>query len=148
MQLRLLDILADPDNPQNWPLEIVVFKSEYRERSKRPIPHPETGLYCKFYCAKKKRYLVNNPLGEQEKTLPKHEIEKIVTYEECTKCFEEEIIDAILLYKDENGLRYFIVDREIPVMYPDSLRDRKQERAFFNRYRDRIKELGINMPED
>ncbi|RMG31607.1 MAG: hypothetical protein D6732_14720 [Methanobacteriota archaeon] len=148
MQFRLLDILADPDNPRNWPLEIEVFKSEKRERSKKPIPHSETGLLCKFYCSRKKKFLVEDPLEPEEKTLPKSEINQVVSFEECLRCFEEEIVDAILYFEHKGKVRYFIVDREIPVMYPDSLRDAKQEKAFFYRYSDEIAKLGIMMPDE
>ena len=46
MQYRLMDILADPDNPEIWPLKLKVFKSEKRERHNKPGPHESTGLLC------------------------------------------------------------------------------------------------------
>lgn len=148
MQFRLLDILADPDNPNNWPLKIKILRSENRNRSKEPYPHDETGLYCKFYCARKQAYLVENPLEEDEKPLSKDELMEIVTIEECKVCYQEEIIDAILFHENEGRVRYFIVDREIPVMYPDNLRDPKQEIAFFKRYPEEANWLEIEISDE
>ncbi len=141
MQLRLLDILADPDNPEIWPLKIKILKSEKRERKKYPLPHQETGLYCKFYCAKNQAYLVDNPLQDNEKTKSENQIKEIAKLEDCRSCFELEIIDAIIYHNNGEALKFFIVDREIPVMYPNDLRDKKQEESFFKRYPDALEKL-------
>ncbi len=144
MQYRLLDILADPDNPDHWPLSIKILLSKEEERENNPIPHQETGLYCKFYCSRKQKYLVSNPLSDNEHVLPPEQLSEIATISDCNKCFEEEIIDAIIFHDYGNVRKFFIVDREIPVMYPLELRDKKQERAFYNRYPDAFKELGLD----
>ncbi len=146
MQLRLLDVLADPDKPERWPLQLKVLKSETRTRSVDPIPHKESGLLCRFYCARKSKYLVENPLQEDERVKSKDELEKIVSFDECLTCWKEEIIDGVLYFTlTDSSKRYFIVDREIAVMYPDELRDPKQEKAFFDRYPDIIQELNLSL---
>ena len=88
-----MDILADPDNPEIWPLKLKVFKSEKRERNNKPGPHESTGLLCKFYCYKFDSMLVNDPLSENEKTKEKAELDKITNYNTCLECIEEEVID-------------------------------------------------------
>jgi len=146
MQLRLLDILADPDNPKHWPLKLKVFKSEQREREKQPHPHDSTGLLCKFYCHKYNAYLVEDPLGPNEKTKSKKELAEISTLDKCLSCIEEEVIDGVLYHEKEEKLKFFVIDREIPVMYPLELRDEAIEQNFINRYSEECKEMGINSP--
>lgn len=144
MQLRLLDILADPDDPSRWPLDIHVITQETRERTTELIPHKSTGLLCKFYCARKKEFLVSDPLGDNEKTLSSTELNEIVTFDECKTCVEDEIIDAIIFYDVNGTKKWFLVDREIAVMYPLNLRDPKQEKAFFNRHKGIFENLNLS----
>jgi len=141
-----MDILADPDNPNHWPLELKVFKSEQRERQEKPHPHDSTGLLCKFFCKKFDSFLVNDPLGENEKTKSKEELADITDLKTCYSCIEEEVIDGVLYHQKEDELKFFVIDREIPVMYPIELRDNEIEQNFINRYPDECKELGIVKP--
>lgn len=143
MQLRLMDILADPDNPEQWPLKLKVFKSEIRNRKVKPHAHETTGLLCKFFCQKFEKFLVSDPLGKDEKTLPREELSKITALDTCYECVKEEIIDGILYHENEKRLKWFIIDREIPVMYPLELREKKMEEAFINRYEAECKDIGI-----
>ncbi|MCH8906757.1 MAG: hypothetical protein IH840_06685 [Candidatus Heimdallarchaeota archaeon] len=146
MQRRLLDILADPDNPDNWPLELEVFKMEERKRKKLPHPHPN-GLLCKFFCYLKKEYLVSNPLGDDEKPLDQDKLEKITNIDTCYNCIKDEIIDGVLYHNKDKELKWFIIDREIPVMFPENLRDVVQERIFHDKYPAEMKKMGIDKPK-
>jgi len=146
LQRRLLDILADPDNPDNWPLELKVFKMEERDRKKLPHPHPN-GLLCKFFCYLKKEYLVSDPLGESEKPLDPDKIAKMVNIDTCYKCIRDEIIDGVLYHNNNKELKWFILDREIPVMFPENMRDIPQERIFYDKYSVEMKQMGIEKPE-
>ena len=146
MQYRLMDILADPDNPEIWPLKLKVFKSEKRERNNKPGPHESTGLLCKFYCYKFDSMLVNDPLSENEKTKEKAEINKITNYNTCLKCIEEEVIDGVIFHNQNDKLKFFVVDREIPVMYPLELRDKEIEGNFINRNTVDCEKMNISKP--
>lgn len=145
MQKRLMDILADPDDPNIWPLKLKVFKSEMRDRETMPQVHSSTKRLCKFYCYYKNEYLVSDPLGEEEKSLPLENIELLVSLDDCKNCFSEEIIDGIIFH-EEKELKWFIIDDEIPVMFPLELRDIKQEEKFIKNFSDECKEMGINKP--
>jgi uncharacterized protein YbaR (Trm112 family) len=138
-----MDILADPDNPEYWPLKIEIFKSELRERKTKPHPH-ENGLLCKFFCNKKEEYLVSDPLGKNEKTLTQDKLREIATIDQCYECIKEEIIDGIIYHNREEKLKWFIIDREIPVMFPADLRDIKQENEFIANYTDECTKLNID----
>ena len=146
MQRRLLDILADPDNPNNWPLKLEIFKSEERERKILPHPH-ENGLLCKFYCHLKDQYLVTDPLGETEKPLSEDELLKISNINQCFNCIKLEIIDGMLYHNNDDEVKWFMIDREIPVMYPSELRDRSQEKIFISNFKDQCDNLGITSPK-
>lgn len=145
MQRRLLDILADPDNPLIWPLKLKIFKSEEKERKIIPHPH-ENGLFCKFYCHLKDEYLVSNPLQNDEKSLSQEDLDKITSFDQCTDCIKLEIIDGMLYHNQNKEIKWFIIDREIPVMYPLELRDVSQERLFIENYRDECAKLSIQKP--
>ncbi|MHA2089660.1 MAG: hypothetical protein ACW98K_02275 [Candidatus Kariarchaeaceae archaeon] len=145
MQRRLLDVLADPDNPDYWPLELKIIKSEMRDREVNPHPH-ENGLLCKFYCNTKNKYLVNNPLDDDETQKKKDELAAIVSLDECYECIKEEIIDGIVFHNKEESTKWFIIDREIPVMFPLELRDNDQEKKFIAKYKQECNDFGINKP--
>ncbi len=145
MQFRLLDILADPDNPDIWPLKLEIFTSKEMVREIIPEPHKSTARYCKFYCHTKDAYLVSNPLKDDEKTLDISEIEKIVSKDDCLNCLKTEVIDGILYHNDDK-LKWFIIDDEIPVMFPLELRDENQEIRFIEKYKSECKRIGITEP--
>ena len=144
MQIRLLDVLADPDMPTRWPLKLKIIESVERERSRHPPPHKETGLLCKFYCAKEQKYLVTNPLQDDEKTLPKEELNKIAMLEKCLQCMKTEIVNGILYYDIDKKKKWFLVDREIAVMYALDLRDKKQEERFFKKFPTVFEEMNLS----
>ncbi len=146
MQVRILDILADPDKPDVWPLKLKVFKSEMRERENLPHEYGSTGLLCKFYCHRNEAFLVSDPLGEDENPLEKEELDKITNLEKCHECIKEEVIDGVLYHEDGGSMKFFVVDREIAVMYPMELRDGSIEQNFINRYPAECKEMGIEAP--
>ena len=137
--------LADPDQPDNWPLKLNILKSEERERSHEPTPHKENGLLCKFYCYRKDAFLVSNPLEDNELQLTKDQLARIIKFEECLICFKTEVIDAVLYHDKETPRKWFFVDREIAVMYPLELRDKKQEKAFFERHPKIVDELKLKL---
>ena len=143
MQLRLMDILADPDNPSIWPLKLKIFKSIEKERNVKPHPHDTTGLLCKFYCKKYETFLVTDPLGENEKTLSNDKLDEITNLEKCYSCISTEVIDGIIYHEKNEKLKWFIIDREIPVMYPLNLREKKMEEDFITRYKSECDKLGI-----
>ncbi|OLS19055.1 MAG: hypothetical protein HeimC2_43020 [Candidatus Heimdallarchaeota archaeon LC_2] len=145
MQRRLLDILADPDNPSNWPLKLDIFKSEEKERKILPHPH-ENGLLCKFYCHLKDQFLVSDPLGEEEKPLDEEKLLKITTIDECFQCIKLEIVDGMLYHNNDDEIKWFMIDREIPVMYPIELRDISQEQLFISNFKEQCENLGIKSP--
>lgn len=145
MQRRLMDILADPDNPSIWPLKLKIFKSDMRDRKIIPHPH-ENGLLCKFYCHLKDKFLVSDPLGDSEKSLPKDQLSKITNFEQCVECIKLEIIDGMIYHSENDEIKWFIIDREIPVMYPEELRDQSQERIFITNNKKECDDLGIVAP--
>ena len=141
MQVRLLDILADP-NTKTWPLELHVFTKEEKE-VREVTPYKETQRYCRFYCARKKQFLVKQENGEEVQR-PMEEIEKIVSIEECKECTKEEIIEGVILSKrDENNIQWFPIVDSIPIMYPDELRDEKINKMFLQKWGEKMKELGV-----
>lgn len=146
MQKRLLDILADPDNPDIWPLKLKVFKSEKRERKSFPRTYGESGRLCRFYCYRNDELLVKNPLADNETFLTQEAVSKLVTLDDCKECFSEEIIDGIIYHEEGDSLKWFIIDQEIPVMFPVSLRDEAQEKKFIKRYENECGKLGIVYP--
>ncbi len=107
--------------------------------------YTSTQRLCKFYCYYKNEFLVSDPLGDNEKSLPLEKIDQLVNLDDCKKCFSEEIIDGII-YHETKGLKWFIIDDEIPVMFPLELRDVPQEKKFIKKFRDECKEMGITKP--
>lgn len=110
-----------------------------------PQVHSSTKRLCKFYCYYKNEFLVSDPLGDEEKSLPLEMIDKLVSLDDCKNCFSEEIIDGII-YHEKGGMKWFIIDDEIPVMFPLELRDGKQEEKFIKKFGDDCKEMGITKP--
>ena len=102
-------------------------------------------MLCKFYCHLKDEYLVGDPLGDNEKPLSKDELEKIVSFDDCTDCIKLEIIDGIIYHENFEKLKWFIIDREIPVLFPVELREKKTEKDFLKRYAKETSELGITL---
>ncbi len=146
MKRRLMDILADPDNNEIWPLKLLVFKSRIEAPKIDPKPHESTGLYCKFYCHKKDKFLVTDPNGENEKTLPREELDKIVKFDECKECNKEVIEEAVIYHNHNDEIKWFPVIDEITVMYPLELREYKYEIKFLKKHHDELKKLGITKP--
>jgi len=140
-----MDILADPDNTDFWPLKLISFNSEIRERKTRAKPHSNSGLLCKFYCEKNQSFLVTDPLEDNEKILPQDKLDAITTLEKCYQCSEEEIIDGIIYHHFEDNIKWFIIDREIAVLFPTNLRDTAQEETFINKYTEECEKLGIKI---
>ena len=142
MQIRLLDILADP-NTKDWPLKLHIFKKVTKEREIEAPPYEETGLYCRFYCAKNNVFFVKNEQGE-EKRIPKEKWDKKITIEECKECIKEEIIEGVLISERKDGEKqWFPIVDEIPVMFPDELRDKGIDARFMEKYKEELKKIGI-----
>lgn len=146
MQFRLLDILADPDNPEIWPLKLEIFNSITKERKQFPKPHSTTNRYCKFYCYSKDKFLVSDPLGNEEKTLPQEEIEIFLSLDDCKECIKTEVTEGIIYHEKDEKRKWFIIDEEIPVMFPLNLRDKRQEKEFIEKFKTECQKLGIEKP--
>ncbi len=138
-----MDILADPDDPDQWPLKLKILKEEKREIEKTPMPHESTGLLCKFYCYRKDKYLVSDPLGKNEKVLPNEELSKIVTLDECYECIKTEVLDGILYHDNKGERKWFIVFDGIAVMHGLEERNTRVENAFFRKYPDIREEMNL-----
>lgn len=119
MKYRLLDILACP-MCKHFPLRLIVFQEAiYSKRkyvwSKKPA--------CELLCG-----LLNKDLKELEET-------------PCEDCIKKEIIEGILICDECN--RWYPIKEEIPIMLPDELRDRKEDREFLRKHRSQIPEKVI-----
>ena len=145
MQLRLLDILADP-NTKDWPLKLHVFKETIKEREINAPPYPETGLYCRFYCAKNNYFFIKNPGDEKEEWKDKNEWNEEITIQQCKECIKKEIIEGVLISERKNGTKqWFPIVDEIPVMFPDELRDKGIDTKFIEKYKQELKQLGLKI---
>jgi len=143
MQIRLMDILADPDNPDIWPLKLRILREETREVNTKPFPHKSTNLLCKFYCYKEGKYLVNDPLGENEKTLSPEEIAKISSLDKCYECIKTEVQDGIIYHDKNEKRKWFIVFDGIAVMHGKANRNSRVEGAFFQKYPEIRQEMNL-----
>lgn len=105
-----MDILACP-MCRNFPLKLQVLSREARYDVSEAT---RCELYCSFH-----EGMVEN-LEETN----------------CRECYTLEIIDGLITCPG-CGRWYPIID-EIPIMLPDSLRDRRREREFINKWSDRL----------
>ena len=64
----------------------------------------------------------------------------------CVDCYTYEITDGLLIC-NECGRWYPIID-DIPLMLPDSLRDRKRESIFLEKWKDKIPETIIKREKE
>lgn len=51
-----------------------------------------------------------------------------------------------MYHEKDPKLKWFIIDREIPVLYPIELRDDKQEMDFIKKYKDEMNKFNISEP--
>jgi uncharacterized protein YbaR (Trm112 family) len=107
-----MDILACP-MCRNFPLTLRVFQADKRYVVKDVS---KCEVYCSFH-------------GDNVENLQSTN---------CEECYAYEITDGLLIC-DKCGRWYPIID-DIPIMLPDSLRDKKRESAFLERWRDKIPE--------
>ncbi len=115
MKYRLLDILACP-MCRHFPLRLIVFQeSTYPKREyvwgKKPA--------CELLCG-----LLNKKIEELEEEAP------------CEECIKREIVEGILICEACN--RWYPIKEEIPIMLPDDLRNKEEDRAFLRKHRNRI----------
>jgi len=111
MKYRLMDLLACPQC-KKFPLKLTVYDiKKYPEREFKISK-------CEIFCA----YL-NKNIKEVEST-------------PCNECIKYEIVGG-LLECDNCGNWYPIYD-EIPVMLIGDLRDRKIEKEFVKKYKDKL----------
>ena len=61
------------------------------------------------------------------------ELAKITNLDGCFTCIKQEVIDGVLFHEKDAVMKFFVIDREIPVMYPLELRDASIEQNFINR---------------
>ena len=115
MKYRLLDLLACPIC-KKFPLEHVVIEEKVYERSFQVEDKP----FCELYCGLRRAMV-----GEVKET-------------PCEECFKREVVTGVL-YCPNCG-RWYPIDEEIPRMLPDELREEKYEKAFLQKYKDRIPE--------
>ncbi len=143
MQIRLLDILADPDT-KTWPLKLVTFEKITTEREITAPPYEETGLYCRFYCALHDIFFVKEK-GGKEVRIPKEEWAKQINSKECKTCIKEEIVEGVLISQRKDRKQWFPIVDEIPIMFPDELRDKSIDNSFTAKHAKKLKELGLNL---
>ncbi len=143
MQIRLLDILADPDT-KTWPLQLVIFEKTATEREIRAPPYEETGLYCRFYCALHDVFFVKEEAGKEIR-IPKKDWTKQIDIKECKTCIKEEIVEGVLISQRKGRKQWFPIVDEIPIMFPDELRDKSIDSSFTVKHAEKLKELGLNV---
>lgn len=133
MKVRLLDILACPDDKQ-WPL--VAHRFEEKEITDISLPKPDTStnVVCKYYCGRKNIILVDEENGEvtKEASYIKYDVD-------CKECFTKEIISGLIVCPKCGN--YYPIIEEIPMMVKEELRNEDIEREFTNKWADKIKEL-------
>ncbi|RLF16168.1 MAG: Trm112 family protein [Thermoprotei archaeon] len=111
MKYRLMDLLACPIC-KRFPLQLVVFQENLYEKPER-IP----SRTCEEYCGWLRKW-VKEGKGN------------------CHECFAREVAEGILIC--DNCGRWYPIIEEIPHMLPDDLRDAKEDRAFLEKWRDKI----------
>ncbi|HLI46235.1 MAG TPA: Trm112 family protein [Geobacterales bacterium] len=117
MKYRLLDILACPIC-KNWPLQFIVFNETKYEYKDLKVKTP----FCRDYCGLKVNFLNNINTAELD----------------CAECTKREITDGIILCTKCN--RWYPIIEEIPVMLPDELRKEKEDKAFLEKWKNKIPE--------
>jgi|YelNatPaOPRAMG01_1025707.scaffolds.fasta_scaffold276606_1 uncharacterized protein YbaR (Trm112 family) len=107
-----MDILACP-MCRNFPLTLRVFQVDKRYVVKNVF---KCEVYCSYH-------------GDNVKNL---------SSTNCEECYTYEITDGLLIC-DKCSRWYPIID-DIPIMLPDSLRDKRRESAFLEKWKDKIPE--------
>lgn len=115
MKYRLLDLLACPIC-KKFPLKHLVIE----EREVEFKGEVDSKPFCELYCG-----LLESMIENRVET-------------PCEDCFKKEVVTGILYC--EACERWYPIDEEIPRMLPDELREEKYEKAFLNKYRDKIPE--------
>ena len=110
MKYRLLDLLACPIC-KHFPLDLLVLKET-------PLEEGSRWPRCEEYCG-----LLAKPVSEVERT-------------PCEECYRKEVEEGVLLCSKCG--RWYPIIEGIPHMLPDELRDEKEDRAFLERYADRL----------
>ena len=111
MKFRLMDLLACP-MCKKFPLKLIIFKMENRERPKS-LPSK-----CPLYCALKSGWVKDvNPSDE-----------------ECLECFSKEVVEGLIICED--CYRWYPIIDEIPHMLPDDQRimDPDEELEFMRKW--------------
>ncbi|MBN1328970.1 MAG: hypothetical protein JXA54_05810 [Candidatus Heimdallarchaeota archaeon] len=136
MKQRLLDILVCPYD-KNWPVILHAFEKRNIENPKLPAKDENTKVVCRFYCAKKNIKLVEeNPIGNHVLV---ENIKKIDYEKDCSECLSHEIVAGIIECSECKN--YYPIIDEIPMMLKTELRNEDIERAFTDKWADKIKEI-------
>lgn len=133
MKIRLLDILACP-NDKAWPLKYYIFEEKRNEKIKLPPKDEKTNLICGNYCALHKVLLLDEKTGKITKK------GKEISYEkDCKECLSREISAGMIECPSCNN--YYPIIDEIPMMLKAELRNEDIEKAFTEKWSDKIQEL-------
>jgi len=120
LKYRLMDILACP-MCRNFPLNLRTFQVDKRYVVKDVA---KCEVYCSYH-------------GDRVENL---------SSTNCEECYTYEVTDGLLIC-DECNRWYPIID-DIPIMLPDSLRDRKRESVFLEKWKDKIPESIIKLVKE
>jgi len=110
-----LDTIICP-SCKHYPLKLIIFNKTEEDIPDKNIPKP----FCRTYCG----YL-NRPVKEGE-DYP------------CEKCLRIEIVEGIVYCP--NCMHWFPIRDGILVILPDKKRNEQHDKAFLNKYKDKIPE--------
>lgn len=109
-----MDLLACPLD-KSWPLKLEIIEQEIEENVNIPNVNSKTNVVCNFYCDFKKFFLVDIDENGEERVKQQEIISKHVTVDDCSKCFQTEILKGRILCS-ENESHIYEIKEGIPIM--------------------------------